>query len=109
MTNRSGSNFRHALAWAFASLACAAFPVAHAADCIGLVLGGGGARGAAHVGVLRLLEEQRIPVDFVAGTSMGAIVGGLYCAGLSPTEIERILSQTDWLKLFDDDPPREQM
>jgi NTE family protein len=76
---------------------------------VGLVLAGGGARGAAHIGVLRFLEEQRVQVDFVVGTSMGAIVGGLYSAGMSPDEIETVLSQTDWLKLFDDDPPREQM
>ena len=50
---------------------------------IGLVLSGGGARGAAHVGVIRALEEMHIPIDAVAGTSMGAVVGGLYAAGLS--------------------------
>lgn len=76
---------------------------------VGLVLAGGGARGAAHIGVLRFLEEQHVPVDFIAGTSMGAIVGGLYSAGMSPDEIETVLSQTDWLTLFDDDPPRAQM
>ena len=54
---------------------------------IGLVLSGGGARGAAHVGVIRVLEELRVPVDAVAGTSMGAVVGGLYAAGLSASEI----------------------
>ncbi len=46
---------------------------------IGLVLGGGGAKGAAHIGVLKVLEEQKIPVDYIAGTSMGAIVGGSLC------------------------------
>ena len=51
---------------------------------VGLVLGGGGARGTAHVGVLRLLEELRVPVDCVAGTSMGSIIGGLYAAGMTP-------------------------
>ena len=76
---------------------------------VALVLSGGGARGAAHVGVLRYLEERRVPVDFVTGTSMGAIVGGLYSAGLSPAEIERVLAQTNWRTLFDDDPPREHM
>src|SRR6185436_3900769 len=54
---------------------------------IGLVLSGGGARGAAHIGVLEALEEMHVPVDCVAGTSMGSIVGGLYAAGLSPSEI----------------------
>jgi len=109
MTNRSGSSFRHALAWAFASLACAAFPVAHAADCIGLVLGGGGARGAAHIGVLKVLEREHIPICKVAGTSMGAIVGGMYAAGYSPDQIETILGQIDWKDVLSDDPPREQL
>jgi len=49
---------------------------------IGLVLSGGGARGAAHVGVLKVLEEMRIPIDAIAGTSMGAVVGGLYASGM---------------------------
>ena len=56
---------------------------------IGLVLSGGGARGAAHVGVIQALEEMRIPIDAIAGTSMGAVVGGLYAAGLSGDEIDR--------------------
>ncbi|HQL00919.1 MAG TPA: patatin-like phospholipase family protein, partial [Smithellaceae bacterium] len=55
---------------------------------IGLVLGGGGARGAAHVGVLRVLEEMKIPISCIAGTSIGSIVGCLYAAGLSPDDIE---------------------
>ena len=73
---------------------------------IGLVLGGGGARGAAHVGVLKVLEEMRIPVDCIAGTSMGAIVGGLYATGMNPDEIERELVAMDWDHIFDDAPPR---
>jgi NTE family protein len=56
---------------------------------IGLVLGGGGAKGAAHVGVLRVLDEMRIPIDCVAGTSMGALVGGTYAAGTSAVELEQ--------------------
>src|SRR5688572_21659203 len=56
---------------------------------IGLVLGGGGARGAAHVGVIKVLEELRIPIDFIAGTSMGSVVGGLYASGMSTEELER--------------------
>lgn len=63
---------------------------------IGLVLSGGGARGAAHVGVLKVLEEKRIPVDMIAGTSFGAIVGGLYASGYSATELEQILANIDW-------------
>ena len=58
---------------------------------IGLVLSGGGALGVAHVGVLEVLEEMRVPVDVVAGTSMGAIVGGLYAAGYSPAELEAVV------------------
>lgn len=71
---------------------------------IGLVLGGGGARGAAHVGVLKVLEELRIPVDLVVGTSMGAITGGLYAAGVSPREMEAWLEVADWDELFRDRP-----
>ncbi len=74
---------------------------------IGLVLGGGGARGAAHVGVLKVLEELRIPVDYIAGTSMGSIVGGLYASGMNAEEIEREIRAMDWGDLFLDDPTRK--
>lgn len=74
---------------------------------IGLVLSGGGARGAAHVGVLRVLEDLRIPVDAIAGTSMGAVVGGLYASGLSASEIEAIFDSVDWSDAFSDRPARE--
>ena len=63
---------------------------------IGLVLSGGGARGAAHVGVIRVLEENRIPIDVIAGTSMGAIVGGLYASGMSVDEIDHTIRTIDW-------------
>jgi len=63
---------------------------------VGLVLGGGGARGAAHVGVLKVIERERIPIDYIAGTSMGAIVGALYASGNSAAEIEEILRSIDW-------------
>jgi NTE family protein len=69
---------------------------------IGLVLSGGGARGAAHIGVLKVLEERRIPIDFIAGTSMGSLVGGLYASGMTPDEIETIVSQMDWVDAFND-------
>ena len=62
---------------------------------IGLVLGGGGARGAAHIGVLRELERLRIPIDAIAGTSMGAIVGGLYAAGTSPADLQELVETLD--------------
>jgi NTE family protein len=74
---------------------------------IGLVLGGGGAKGAAHIGVLKVLEELRIPVDYITGTSMGAIVGSLYASGLPPAKIEEILTTVDWNDLFSGDPQRQ--
>ena len=73
---------------------------------VGLALSGGGARGCAHVGVLKVLEAMRIPVDYVAGTSMGAIVGGLYASGLSAGEVEQILSTMDWAAMGEDQQPR---
>ena len=76
---------------------------------IGLALSGGGARGSAHVGVLRVLEELRIPVDYIAGTSMGSIIAGLYASGMTLDEIEHALKTMDWEHIFDDDPPREEL
>jgi NTE family protein len=76
---------------------------------IGVVLGGGGARGAAHIGVLRELERLRVPVDAIAGTSMGAIVGGLYAAGMTPQEIEELVANLDWAEVFQDAPRREDL
>lgn len=76
---------------------------------IGLVLSGGGARGAAHIGVLRELERQRVPIDYIAGTSMGAIVGGLYASGLGVDEIEAALSRIDWDNIFDDSTDRRHL
>jgi NTE family protein len=74
---------------------------------IGLVLSGGGARGAAHIGVIKVLEELRVPIDCIAGTSMGAIVGGLYASGMSIAELEKTLTRVDWSDAFLDDIPRE--
>ena len=74
---------------------------------IGLVLSGGGARGLAHVGVLKVLEQARIPIDAIAGTSMGAIIGGLYASGLRADELERELRALDWTGLFANRLPRE--
>ncbi len=67
---------------------------------IGLVLSGGGARGLAHVGVLKVLERERVPIDFIAGTSMGAIIGGLYASGMNADALERELLKVDWDGLF---------
>jgi len=69
---------------------------------IGLVLGGGGARGAAHIGVLQKLQELRVPIDCVAGTSMGGLVAGAFSSGLSPTDMQVALRQADWRDMFKD-------
>ncbi len=72
---------------------------------IGLVLGGGGARGAAHIGVLQVLKEQRIPIDCLSGTSMGALVSGAFAAGLSPEEMISAMDKANWRDMFNDNPP----
>jgi NTE family protein len=76
---------------------------------IGLALSGGGARGLAHVGVLKVLEELRVPIHCVTGTSMGAIVGGTFAAGRSPAEMEKIVLAADWNEVFSDHPPRAEI
>jgi NTE family protein len=73
---------------------------------IGLVLSGGGARGAAHIGVLKVLEELRVPVDLIVGTSMGSIVGASYASGNSIAEMERDIATITTANLFTDRPPR---
>ena len=67
---------------------------------VGLVLSGGGARGLAHVGVLKLLEREHVPVDVITGTSMGAIIGGLYASGMSAAQLEDDLLKVDWGSVF---------
>lgn len=110
-----------ALAAAFACLVLSVAPtttVAQAQDSskapaaatrpkIGLVLSGGGARGAAHIGVLKVLEELRVPVDVIAGTSMGSIVGAAYATGMSVEEMERAVATITTKALFTDRPPRQ--
>ena len=76
---------------------------------VGLVLGGGGARGAAHIGVLKELERLRIPVDAIAGTSMGAIVGGLYATGMSAAELEQLVGSVDWAGALTDEADRKDL
>lgn len=76
---------------------------------IGLALGGGGAKGAAHIGVLRALEQHNIPIDYIAGTSFGSVVGGLYALGLSIDEIEKIMLATSWADGYSDRIPRENL
>lgn len=73
-----------------------------------LVLGGGGARGAAHIGVLKVLERERVPIDCIVGTSMGAVVGGLYASGYTADEIEAVLDRIDWAEVLHDKPPRNE-
>ena len=63
---------------------------------VGVVLGGGGAKGASHIGVLKYIEEMGIPVDYVAGTSMGSIIGGFYALGYSPDELTQLISEMKW-------------
>ena len=69
---------------------------------IGLVLSGGGARGFAHIGILKVLEENNVPIDYIVGTSMGSIIGGLYAIGLTPEDIEIGVKGIAWDKVFDD-------
>jgi NTE family protein len=76
---------------------------------IGLVLSGGGARGLAHVGVLKVLDEMHVPVDAIAGTSMGAVIGGLYASGMTAAEIEVLVKTVDWNAAFRDRPPRSDL
>lgn len=87
----------------------AALPVEAERPKVAVVLSGGGALGIAHIGVLQVLEELHVPVDIVAGTSMGAIVGGLYAAGYSPGELERIVGSLDWRTILHDRPDRRSL
>ena len=106
-----------ALLW---GLAAAAFATASLADnpracdtrgqqrpAIGLALSGGGARGAAHIGVIKVLEELKIPIDCIAGTSMGSVIGGLYASGMSTADLETAIAEIDWDGVFQDSPERK--
>jgi NTE family protein len=84
-------------------------PDTHHRPRVGLVLSGGGARGTAHIGVLKVLEQMRVPIDAIAGTSMGAVVGGLYATGLNSRDIEKIMTSINWQDAFRDRPPREDL
>ena len=84
-------------------------PAAAVRPRLGLVLSGGGARGLAHVGVLKVLEREHIPVDVIAGTSMGAIIGGLYASGMNARELERELQQIAWDRMFASRVERQQL
>lgn len=74
---------------------------------IGLVLSGGAARGLSHIGVLKALEEQGVRIDAIAGTSMGAVIGGLYASGYSIAELEKLATTLDWQQALSDAPPRK--
>ncbi len=74
---------------------------------IGLALSGGGARGVTHIGVLRALEEMHIPIDYIAGTSMGSVVGGLYATGTTTEDLQSLIKNTNWVEIFSDRPPRD--
>ena len=102
---------RTAISFAICIALCPAVPSARADEIetrqadrpkLVLVLSGGGARGLAHVGVLKVLEELHVVPDMVVGTSMGAVVGGLYCAGWTPEELEVLVDTVDWPSLFTD-------
>ena len=104
------------LAVTASSLGFTFYPIAGYADKadserpkIGLVLSGGGARGVAHIGVIRELERKRIPIDMIAGTSMGAIVGGLYATGMNADQLEAAYLSIDWTDVLSDTPPRRQL
>lgn len=115
--NRSPANFAVMLVLLVCSLAevpsgSAAESAPLAADPplrVGLVLAGGGARGLAHVGVLKYLEEHHIQISAIAGTSMGSIVGGLYASGLNADQIAGIVKTLDWKSAFDDSTARDQL
>ena len=81
-----------------------AFTQAPAKGSIGLTLSGGGAKGFAHIGVLQVIDSLGLQVNYISGTSMGSIVGGLYSAGYSAGEIEQIARSIDWATIFDSDP-----
>ncbi len=81
----------------------------HGPPRIGLVLSGGGARGIAEIGVLEVLQRLHVPIDAIAGTSMGAVVGGLYASGLTAGQIAAMVRSLDWREAFRDQPPRQDL
>ena len=76
---------------------------------IGLVLSGGGSKGVAHIGVIRELENRGIKPDYITGTSMGALIGGLYACGFSPDQLEEVIQNGDWDYLMNDEIKRENL
>lgn len=106
-----GKSFRIALAILLLSITVSAYSQdttsVKARPKVGLVLSGGGAKGAAHIGVLKYIEEAGIPIDYIAGTSMGAIVGGMYALGYSSDEILELISAVDWDRLISNQVDRQ--
>lgn len=100
---------RKLLVYAFVFLLCAMgfSQESESRPKVGLVLSGGGARGFAHIGTLALIDSLNIPIDYIAGTSMGGIIGALYSIGYDAVEIERLIRRLEWQQLFSDEPPRE--
>ena len=101
------ANFARACALALVFLAPIASAADHPKTCV--VLSGGGARGAAHIGVLKVLEEYRIPIDCIVGTSMGALVGAAYATGMTVPEMESIIAEMSTDILFKERPPRQEL
>ena len=91
------------------SAAVPAMPAPLTRPRICLVLSGGGARGIAHVGVLKALEQMHVPIDCIAGTSMGAVIGGLYASGMTASQIDETIRSVDWQEAFRDTPPRRDL
>lgn len=75
---------------------------------VGIVLSGGGAKGMAHIGALKVIEKAGIPIDYVVGTSMGSIIGGLYAIGYSPEQLDSMVRRQDWTFLLSDKTPRSE-
>src|SRR5690242_11097964 len=97
VAHRSGAlGIAAAFVLAFVSPANATDAAASKRPRVGLVLAGGGAKGGAHVGVLKVLEQLHVPIDCIAGTSMGALIGGGYASGIPADELEKFLMGVDW-------------
>lgn len=75
---------------------------------VAVVLSGGGAKGVAHIGALKVIEEAGIPVDYVVGTSMGSIIGGLYSIGYTPAQMDSLVRAQDWIYLLTDATDRKE-
>ncbi|MGE5128605.1 MAG: patatin-like phospholipase family protein [Sphingomonadaceae bacterium] len=100
---------RRCARWIGLAMLCFSLAAPAARPRIGLVLSGGGARGLAHIGVLKVLRDLRVPVDCIAGTSMGGIVGAVYASGAPVSEMETKVKAIDWKAVFQDRPDRRLM